>query len=244
MKIAAISDVHVKTPGDEADRLLISFWDNPEVRDSDYIALLGDIFDLMCGPHEQYLIDFKHHFDRMNELALAGKKIFFFEGNHDVHLEKLFLKKWQNREVILSQVPIKEKIDGKLYYFSHGDEHEIDNTNYQKYIKLIRSAPLRFFANYLLPYCVLNYLGDKASKQSRKIGAKTFDKERVRVRFRNGVVQTTRGEYDFILGGHSHVKDEFIFSQSKSVYINNGYAVAEKTFILINQHNVQFISLV
>ena len=58
MKIVAISDVHVKVPHDDADHLLCRFLTNPIVTSADYILLLGDIFDLMCGPHKAYLENF------------------------------------------------------------------------------------------------------------------------------------------------------------------------------------------
>lgn len=243
MKIAAISDVHVKSPGDEADKLLLSFLSHPEVQDSDYVLLLGDIYDLMCGPHEEYLTLYSHHFQALSDLMAKGKKVFFFEGNHDVHLERLFRKKWKNDSIVITQNPVVEVIDGKKYYFSHGDEHEVDNLSYHRYIRFIRSKPLKFVADFIMPYAVLNFFGERASKMSRKKGSRKFDAEGVRARFRAGVEQTTRGEYDFVLGGHSHVKDEFLISSSTSLYLNNGYALQSKTFILINNHRPQFVSL-
>ncbi|WPU65498.1 UDP-2,3-diacylglucosamine diphosphatase [Peredibacter starrii] len=242
MKIAAISDVHVKTPHDEADKLLSAFLDHPEVQSADYVLLLGDIFDLMCGPHEEYIKLYSHLFDRMDALHKKGKKVFFLEGNHDVHLQGLFLKRWPNFEILSEQTPVIEKIDGKLYYFSHGDEHEVDNEAYQRYKEIIHSAPLRFVANQIMPYAVLNYVGEKASKISRKKGSRKFDAELVRNRFRNGVQTTTKGEFDFVIGGHSHVKDNYTLPGSNSVYLNNGYALRENTFLLIDNHVPKFIT--
>lgn len=244
MKISAISDVHVKFPGDEADKLLASFFHNPEVQNSDYIVLLGDIFDLMVGPHKAYYQLFKHHFEAMDELFKKGKKIFFIEGNHDVHLEKLFRDVWKNKDIVITQKPIVENINGKKYYFSHGDEHEIENHAYHRYIKFIRTKPLKFVADYIMPYAVLNFIGTRASKVSRKVGMKTFDADGVRKTFRHGVAETTKGEFDFVLGGHSHVKDEYVIPGTTSVYLNNGYALRSKTFILIDNHKVSFPSLV
>ncbi len=240
MRITAISDVHVKTPHDDADRLLCRFLDHELVQGSQYVALLGDIFDLMCGPHEEYLHLYPHIFSRIDKLVQKGIKVYFFEGNHDVHLEKLFKKKWKNNEVILSQYAIIEKIDGKTYYLSHGDEHEVDNISYQKYKNLILTSPLKFVANHIMPYWLLNFIGERASKVSRKKGSKIFNQELVRDRFRNGVIATTKGQYDFVLGGHSHVKDLFISESPAFVYINNGYALREKTFIMIDNHQISF----
>jgi UDP-2,3-diacylglucosamine hydrolase len=197
----------------------------------------------MCGPHDEYLSLYHHHFNALESLLNSGKKIYFFEGNHDVHLERLFKKKWANQEIVLTQKPIIEVIEGKHYYFSHGDEHETDNLSYHRYMKFIRSRPLKFIADYVMPYAVLNFFGQRASKMSRKKGARKFDPEKVRSKFRTGVMEITNGEFDFVLGGHSHVKDEFKINDGKSWYLNNGYALQSKTFILIEDHQAQFVPL-
>ncbi|MBA2403992.1 MAG: metallophosphoesterase [Bdellovibrionales bacterium] len=242
MKIAAISDVHVKQPHDDADHLLCHFLTNPIVTSCDYILLLGDIFDLMCGPHKAYLEKFGHIFDLLDLLQKKGKKVLFFEGNHDVHLEKLFKLRWPNEELKISQIPMVENIDGKTYYFSHGDEHEVENISYQRYKSLILSSPLKFVANYVMPYSVLNYLGNRASKMSRKRGSKSYNEELIKQNFRNGVAKTTAGKYNFILGGHSHVRDVFSVSET-STYVNNGYALKSRTFVLIDNHQISFPEL-
>ena len=73
MKFAAISDIHVKIAGDNAEKLLLSFLRNPEVQSSDVILLLGDIFDLMIGPHTQYFLRFQAYFDEIKLLIKNGK---------------------------------------------------------------------------------------------------------------------------------------------------------------------------
>lgn len=243
MKISAISDVHVKFPNDDADRLLCNFLTHPIVASSDYVLLLGDIFDLMCGPHKEYLDQFDHIFRLMDDLQKAGKRVLFFEGNHDVHLEKLFKMRWPAGEIKVSQVPVIDSIDDMSYYFSHGDEHEVENTSYQRYKSLILSTPLKFVANYVMPYKVLSFIGIKASKISRKRGSKTYDENIVKETFRRGVLLTTSGKFNFVLGGHSHVKDSYPMS-ADSIYLNNGYALKSKSFILIDNHEVSFPELI
>lgn len=243
MKIAAISDVHVKKPDDEAFHLLLSFFGHPQVKTADYVLFLGDIFDLMVGPHDSYLKLFHEIFSSMDELQKAGKKVLFFEGNHDVHLEKLFKKIWKHDEIVVRQEPLICDIDGMSYYFSHGDEHEIDNLSYQRYIRFIRSWPLKIVADYLMPLSILDFIGERASKLSRKKGSRKFDAEEVKWRFRQGVSQKTHGRFDFVLGGHSHVQDLYQLPKSKSCYINNGYALQTKTFVFIEEHRPQFIPL-
>lgn len=244
MQVSAISDVHVKSPHDAADQLLLKFLTHQVVIESDYVLLLGDIFDLMCGPHRQYLNDYSHLFDAMDTLLKAGKKIYFLEGNHDVHLEKLFALYWKNGELIPQQEPVLENIEGKQYYFSHGDEHDVDNVAYHRYMNFIHTPPLKFVANFVMPYAVLNFIGERASKISRKKGSRRFDEDKVRQKFRKGVETTTDSRnLDFVIGGHSHVKDNVILSNGRTRYLNNGYALKTNTFISINNHEVSFIDL-
>ena len=54
MKISAISDVHVKKPHDQADRLLRDFLLNPIVKSSDYIVLLFYIIFVQCLMPSKY----------------------------------------------------------------------------------------------------------------------------------------------------------------------------------------------
>lgn len=239
MIVTAISDVHVKSPHDDADRLLCRFLDHPKVQQAHYVFLLGDIFDLMAGNHPEYVKDYQHIFDKMDALFKKGVKVYFLEGNHDVNLEKLFKRIWKKGEIFPSQVPFKETIDGKKYYLSHGDEHEIDNIKYQRYIKFIRTEPLKFIANHIMPYSVLKFVGERASKKSRKKGHREFNEQAVKDTFRQGVTLTTKGEWDFVVGGHSHVKDEFPIP-GNGTYVNNGYALGSKTFVLIENHQVSF----
>jgi UDP-2,3-diacylglucosamine hydrolase len=241
MKISAISDVHVKTPGDEADKLLCSFLDHPLVRSSDYVLLLGDIFDLMCGPHPQYLERFPHIFERLAAQRTRGN-VLYFEGNHDLHLESLFRHVWGKADVPVHQSAVVLELNGKSYYVSHGDEHEPDNLPYQRYKRFILSPPLRFVANHIMPYTVLHALGERASRRSRKAGARTFDAEAVRQRFRSGVELVTGGKYDYVIGGHSHVQDVYPFKDS--VYVNNGYALRTRTFIFADESGPRFEALV
>lgn len=243
MKIAAISDVHVKSPGDPADLLLQRFLDHPDVQSSQHVLLLGDIFDLMTGQHDEYIRDYGHLFSKMDKLVKSGIKVHFFEGNHDVNLQKLFKKIWPGEEVKSQLLPEVQEWDGKTYYFSHGDEHEIHNQSYQRYKRFINSRPLQFVANHVMPYSVLKFVGERASVRSRKKGSKLFNEESVREKFRQGVSQVTGGKYDFVLGGHSHVKDEFRMEGGKSLYLNNGYALRSRTFILIDKHIHSFVSL-
>jgi len=244
MKIATISDVHVKNPFDQSDKLLEKFISHPYTQNADYIFFLGDIFDLMCGPHNQYLELFGHFFHSLESLLNKNKKVFFIEGNHDVHLEKLFKKFFNSENIIVSQDPVTLNLEGKRYLFSHGDEFDFDNVSYHRYKKIIFSPPLKFVANYVMPFELLNYIGERASVISRNAGKKKFDLLKVKEKFRSGV-EKIHGDNDleFIVGGHSHVQDLYMMNNKKSIYINNGYLPMTKSFIALDNHAPRFVSL-
>lgn len=239
MKFVAISDVHIKHSQDDASRLLISFLNHPETQSADKIFLLGDIFDLMCGPHKAYYERFSDVFQAMEKIIIAGKEIHYTEGNHDLHLGKLFSLHPTLKKIIIHKTPCIFETDGKIFYLSHGDEHELDNHAYHRYMSLINSALLTFVANYVMPLAVLDWIGNRASKLSRKKGARHFDSEKVRQTFRTGVESTLAGKADIVIGGHSHVKDDY--QSSKIRYLNNGYAQNSKTFIHVSDGIVSFL---
>jgi UDP-2,3-diacylglucosamine hydrolase len=87
MSLVMISDIHVKNEKDENYEILCRFLTHPQVQKSDYIFLLGDIFDLMCGDHEQYFQKYKFFFDQLKNLLKQRKTIYYIEGNHDFHLQ-------------------------------------------------------------------------------------------------------------------------------------------------------------
>jgi predicted phosphodiesterase len=49
-------------------------------------------------------------------------------------------------------------------------------------------------------------------------------------------------EYDMVIGGHTHIKDNY--SHKKSIYLNNGFFPKEKTFLYIEEHVPKFIELI
>ena len=76
-------------------------------------------------------------------------------------------------------------------------------------------------ADYLMPISVLDYLGEKASKKSRKYGAIRFNEEDVRSKFREGLARYRNSKIDIVVGGHSHVAD--FYKEDALTYLNNGY---------------------
>jgi UDP-2,3-diacylglucosamine hydrolase len=249
MKIAAISDVHVKNSNDSKDKILISFLRDDFVKSADAIFLLGDIFDLMIGPHSQYFKRYQRYFDEIKFLISNGKKVYYIQGNHDFHLEKLYKTFFKiNEQLDSSLFKIGPEFvlfdNGKSLHLSHGDDIEIENPSYQLFKKIVTSAPLTMYANNLMPYFLITKVGEFSSKTSRKRNLKRYSKEEdlteVKEKFRRSVeVFYKKNPHDVYVCGHSHVKDLYM-SDNGFIYINNGYAENSKTYMAIIDGHVSF----
>lgn len=252
MKFSAISDVHVKTAGDPAEDLLLTFLRHPDVASSDVIFLLGDIFDLMIGPHSQYFVRYQAYFDEIKNLIKNGKHICYIEGNHDFHLKELYRKFFYiNKDLdssLFSMSPYFEFYDGgKKIYFAHGDDIELGNPGYKIFKSIVTSSPLRYYANYLMPHFLITAVGEYSAAASRKRNNKRYSTESdlapVKDNFRLSVETFFKVcPRQVMVLGHSHVKDYYL-SPSGFEYINNGYAQHSKTYISIIDGNVGFKSL-
>jgi len=249
MRIVAISDVHIKEPGDNAENLFVHFLRHPTVQSAEHIFLLGDIFDLVIGPHSQYFRRFPMFFNEIGELLKKGKKVYYVEGNHDFHLKKLFDRYFQvfpdipkNHFQLQSEFVLQS--GGKSIHLSHGDDIEIENFNYRVFKGIVTSPPVKFYANYLMPYFLIKSVGETASKLSRKRNNARYNKASdlavVEDKFRRSVeVFFKKKPFDVYVCGHSHVKDYYV-SKHGFEYINNGYAQFTKTFIVIENGKLTF----
>ncbi len=252
MKLSAISDIHVKRSGDPAEELLLRYLRNPDVQSSDIIFLLGDIFDLMIGPHSQYFVRFQNYFTELRSLLKNNKRIYYVEGNHDFHLMKLYEKFFSVHQDLdrnlFAMASFFEIQDGdKKIHLSHGDDIELNNPTYKTYKKIVTSPPVSFYANHLMPHFLIKGLGEYSSERSRERNNLRYSQEsdltHVKENFRNSAeVYRAKNPVDIIVCGHSHVKDHYV-SNNGFEYVNNGYAQHSKTYISIDNGNISFKSL-
>lgn len=251
MPLSVISDIHVKDTQDEGYQLLLKFLNHPKVLESNSVYFLGDIFDLMVGSHKEHLETFPEFFKKINQFLEEGKDVYYFEGNHDFHLNNILSdpireKRYPGR-LHYVRGSLEKEYWGMKYYFSHGDDIEIGNWSYKLYKKVVRNPFANLLANYVVPFKLVDDLGRKASEKSRKANHKyLFDEEKIQIirkSFRIGVEKLLkRKPLNFIICGHSHIKDDFEVSSSCK-YLNNGFLKLEKTFLFIDQNSPEFISL-
>ncbi len=247
MTFASISDIHIHSEGDAGWKCFTQFADHRAVRTASHVGLLGDIFDLMAGDHPEYLTRHVTFFKILRGWCEDGKTVFFAEGNHDMHLGKLLRRAttdWSpaaaSRLVLLRQDQLIT-IGGKHYYLGHGDKYNQEDKAYLSWMSFIGKKPWDFVANYLMPYSVLNYLGERASKRSRAHGYRSFDEIAVKEKFRQGLRLLVPPEAEIVVGGHSHVPD--VFTWDHKTYVNNGFPPKSGKFVVADSSGARLLDL-
>ncbi|MCB9093397.1 MAG: metallophosphoesterase, partial [Halobacteriovoraceae bacterium] len=179
-----LSDTHIIETGDEGDKALDLFFHHERVKNASRIVLLGDIFDYASGFHRQYYQRFSTFFNGIEQCIQSGQEVYFIEGNHDVHLEKLirsFLKRKKLDQSLYFHEQRSMVVEwyGKRIFLSHGDDIGVSNKKYQDYKNFILSKPINLISNHLFPLWLFDYLAKDASVKSRKRNSEFYNKEEI-----------------------------------------------------------------
>jgi len=251
MKFVSISDVHIKAPGDKAETLFFQFLESEETRRADYIFLLGDIFDLLVGTGHEVEERYSKLFKKIKALLNSGKQIIQYEGNHDFHFHNLIKRLCQRWGISPEKWRYLEKptlfnFNDKEILFCHGDEIEIGNLGYKFYRFWIRSFPIHFLANYVVPGKWVQAIGDNASQKSRERNNDRYNEnvmnKQVMPKFRESAKLAARKYHaSVVICGHSHCLDAY--EGDELYYYNNGYFPITHSFITGGEEGIKIITL-
>lgn len=219
-----ISDIHIKNINERNSILLLRFLHFLENnRRATHLFLLGDIFDLWVGDSQVFEKKFRPIVDAILRLKDRGMEVIYFEGNHDVHIKRY----WQDRFSIPVFVDYQILQLGQWKVrLEHGDYINPEDLSYIKYLETIRSKKLEFVA-YHFPGVVFDYLGNLASRKSRKRSSqyRKDSEQSLKEKIRKFAIRSAElSEFDFLITGHMHIRDEFVFKNggAEKVSINLG----------------------
>lgn len=249
MKLCSISDIHISYNFPERLELFKSFCRSKEVKESEIIILLGDIFDHMTGNKNQYIIKHREYFEELLLLLRSNKKIYVVEGNHDFHTEKIYKKYFQNKldyEHLQNYMHLKKdqsiKLNDKIIYFGHGDILDYDNLSYKKWKNIYSSWYFKLFVSYILPFFVIEKLGEFASGNSKKRNSKTFNRSKAKEKYQKGFkILCDNTEFDIAIMGHTHIEENFQFKSKR--LLNNGFFPHSKQFVQVTESEARLIKL-
>lgn len=257
MKAWFVSDLHLKHFNERNGNILLRFLHSIESgeRAATHLFLLGDIFDLWIGPSEFYLQQFGPIVESLKKIRERGVEIFYFEGNHDMHIEKF----WEEHGVQVEVNELHVQLGPWRVRCEHGDLINQEEIAYQRLRKTLRH-PISKMILTSIPASGLHWLGETAAKISRQRSQvmRTNNEENLRSLIRAHASQVVHERpFDFIITGHMHVRDFYKFdyhftslSDSKSeskpetaTSINLGSWFEKPAVLLLDEQGARFEEL-
>ncbi len=191
-------------------RFLLSLWQQP-AGSITHLCLLGDIFDLWVSDHDVFVKRWNPIIKAIESLVNKHHtQIFYFEGNHDVHIAPFWEK--QLKATVLTE-PLTCLIGTWVVHMAHGDLINTADKKYLAYRKRIRSSFVKSLAHNL-PGGFWDWLGNKMSETSAK-GSRVYREGRDE-QFKKMIHQYAkevahRDRCQFVITGHFHILDEYEF---------------------------------
>lgn len=216
-----VSDIHLKTLNEKNSHLFLDFLFRLRDQPVTHLFLLGDIFDMWVGDHSYYYEKFKPIVDSILYLKKLGVQIFYFEGNHDLHVKRF----WEDRlQIHTFCEPLTLTIEGVRLRLEHGDYINPEDKAYLKYREFIRKPMMKQIAH-MLPGKEFAWLGQQASRWSRRRSSviRQRDQDGLREMIRTYAGRIFEEEvFDFIITGHMHIRDDWTCPRRKFRSINLG----------------------
>ncbi|AGH96222.1 UDP-2,3-diacylglucosamine diphosphatase [Pseudobdellovibrio exovorus] len=245
MKSWFLSDLHLKDVNERNGNTLLRFLfylnQNPKQH---RLFLLGDIFDFWLSDGRAFVRHYQQLVDEIAKFKKNGGDVYYFEGNHDFHIDVFWTKRLG--------IPVIEEmqyfdIGGYRVRLEHGDFINPDDTAYLQYRARIRHPWIEPIGH-IVPGFFWKWFGEKKSQQSRKQTARytleNTDGLRQMIRSYAQKVYTEE-PFDIIVTGHMHVYDDYEFeSEGKKIRsINLGTWLEKPRVLMIEGRHVETIDL-
>jgi len=239
-----LSDLHLKSINERNGQILLRFLRSLEKKEPGRIFFLGDIFDLWVSGHNVFKRKYQDLLKVLESLKSKGHKIYFFEGNHDLHIHPYW------RDELGAEVYTDAKIfdiDGLSVRCEHGDLINLQDKAYLRLRRVLRN-PWVEKVGHRVPGEFWLGLGNLWSPRSRKKSSRYRQTNKSRlVHMIREHAHRAYGEspFDLIISGHMHVEDDFEFQiNHKNVRsINLGSWFEEAKVLKIKNQKLEWLSL-
>lgn len=239
-----LSDLHLKSINERNGQTLLRFLHSLKSKDPVRLFFLGDIFDLWVSGHEIFKKKYRDMLEIIEVLKNQGGEIYFFEGNHDLHIHPYW------RDELGAQVFTDAEIfdlDGLKVRCEHGDLINLNDKNYLKLRKFLRN-PIVEKIGHQVPGEFWLGLGDILSPLSRQKSSKyrkTNQSKLIQMIRDHAQRVYVQQPFDLIVSGHMHVRDDYTFEvNSKPIRsINLGSWFDEAKIIKLKDKKIEWIEL-
>lgn len=208
------------------------------------LFLLGDIFDGWVSDGSAFVNQFQLLVDAIAEFKKNGGEVFYFEGNHDVHIDRFWTR--QYGIVVFDQMQY-QNLEGLTVRLEHGDYINPDDQAYIKYLSIIRH-PIIEWIGHVVPSPIWYWIIARQSLKSRKKSSRyTLENaERIRAMIRAYAVKAYHEKpFDLLITGHMHVFDDYTFEVEgrKVRSINLGTWLEKPRVLKIDHHQISIVEL-
>lgn len=207
-----VSDIHLRSIQEVKAKHFVHLLKSIQQKDgATHLFLVGDIFDLWLSDYKVFLEKWEPIIKEIQRITKEGIAVHYFEGNHDLYLQKYWGDrlgvKTYNEHAVFKLGPYKVRVE-------HGDLIDPDDKGYLFLRKVLRSETMQFLIEHT-PESWITGFGERASRTSRYYtsSVKTTTVSEMIDKIRNYAHKKVREtEFDFIVSGHVHVRDEYSFA--------------------------------
>lgn len=241
-----VSDIHLRSGSEKNAQVLVRFLKSLLQDESvTHLFLVGDIFDFWISDHGYFIEKFGLVVEALDKLVQRGVKVHYFEGNHDLHLERY----WQRKlGVQVFTKPEYFHLDSLVVRVEHGDLTDHKDYGYRFLKCFLSTKTMKLFADHMHE-SVVSALGERASRISRHYTSVT---KPVRLEEMLGKMHAYAEfayddqPYDLLISGHVHIKDDYSFERGgKEVRsINLGSWMEQPLAFLVTDQKQEFVTLV
>ena len=240
-----VSDIHLNDVFERNGVTLLRFLFELNKNPSQHqLFLVGDIFDVWVSDGSVFVKKFQLIIDELIKLQKGGGKVYYFEGNHDVHIDRYWTKQL---DIEVFDNPHTFNFDDFKIRVEHGDYINPNDAAYLKYLSIIKN-PFVEFLGHALPSCFWSYIANKQSKKSRKKTSRyaVDNSEKIKKLIRTHAERSSELEnFDLIVTGHMHVFDQYEFTKnSKSVQsVNLGTWLEKPRALKVKDRKIEIVEL-
>ncbi len=245
MKFWFISDLHLKNDNERNSQILLRFLLMLNLEPQrNQLFLLGDIFDFWLSSGKVFEKQYQKIVEALSQFKKNGGQIYYFEGNHDFHIDVYWTKKF-GIQVIEDEAYFK--IADYFVRLEHGDFINPHDHKYLAYRASVR-RPWVEFIGHLVPGFIMKWFGEAMSAKSRKktthYSANNENEIRQMIRTHAESIYDEK-PFDLIITGHMHVEDDYTFDKKgkKIRSINLGTWLQRPIALKIEGSNIDWIEL-
>lgn len=238
-----ISDIHIKDINERGSITLLRFLRSIKEKNTaaTHLFFVGDIFDLWVADSAYFLHKYADFIDLVRDIKKQGVEVFYFEGNHDLHVKHFWEKQLQIPTYTDAEYFKLGKYNVRV---EHGDMINDEEVNYKKLRAFLRH-PKTEKTLAMIPGKLIGELGNLASTVSRMrtSGMRQNQSEKMRTMIRNYAERTyIQKPFNYLITGHLHVQDDYEFA-SNAYSVNLGSWFEGAKALRLDEKGHEFVEL-